>query len=132
MWQVWQATFSACRFSIAFFLCGVPAWQSAQSSVVPPPVAETESALPGIACFSVLWQALQVMLAPSTAMCTSVERLGAAIELSRSPCLIWSPPPPKKWQAPQVARLVGPTLLAIFSRSTAFQILPDLGGNSVS
>src|SRR3990172_772528 len=132
MWQVWQATFCAWRFSWSFGPCGDPAWQSVQLSVCPPPATDTPIDLPGIACFSARWQALQDIFAPSTAMCTSIVRLGAAMELSRSPCLMWSPPPPKKWHAPQVARLVGPTFFAIFSRSTAFQILPDLGGNSVS
>src|SRR3990167_6116827 len=65
-------------------------------------------------------------------MCTSSSRSGAAIELSRSPCLTPSPPPPKKWHAPQLSRLDLPTLCAILARSMALSTVPDPGGISVS
>jgi hypothetical protein len=57
---------------------------------------------------------------------------GAASELSMSPCLTPSPPPPLKWQAPQVSRLDLPTFWAILDKSIAFRILPEPGGNSMS
>ena len=65
-------------------------------------------------------------------MCTSRALSGAARELSMSPCLTPSPPPPLKWQAPQVSRLVLPTFWAILVRSMALRILPEPGGNSMS
>jgi hypothetical protein len=43
-----------------------------------------------------------------------------------------SPPPPKKWQAPQVAREVRPMFCAIFDKSAGFTLRPDFGGNSIS
>lgn len=54
---------------------------------------------------------------------------GAASELSMSPCLTLLPPP-KKWQAPQVSRLVLPTFWATCCRSTGLAILPEPGGDS--
>ena len=65
-------------------------------------------------------------------MCTSSDFSGAASELSISPCLTPSPPPPLKWQLPQVSRLDLPTFWAILLRSMALRILPDPGGNSMS
>ena len=65
-------------------------------------------------------------------MCTSSALSGAASELSMSPCFTPSPPPPKKWQAPQLSRLDLPTFCATLARSTALTILPEPGGTSMS
>src|SRR3990167_9252577 len=60
-------------------------------------------------------------------MCTSSALSGFSRELSRSPCLTPSPPPPLKWQAPQVLRVVGPTFCAISFRLMPRMILPQPG-----